>query len=223
MLHVLMYFSSNDTANRHSFYKSQPHEEGRQHVTTWLSYCKHLFKDRSVTMMAINKVRELKARKSGPLPFYPNYYHNSKSGGYIARTKNSIMHYPRLTWTILLWLSSYLFHHVSPVLQQAGMKLFYLEENNLDECTHCLLYGIGATRLTPTSLIPAEDARDSNVVEYKAIGSQFFFASASNFCQGRNMCINVETHNIHNIDEKGADLSSMPEKVSEITKKKRCA
>ncbi|CCI41491.1 unnamed protein product [Albugo candida] len=131
------------------------------------------------------------------------------------------MHYPRLTWTILLWLSSYLFHHVSPVLQQAGMKLFYLEENNLEECTHCLLYGIGATRLIPTSLIPAEDARDSNVVEYKAIGSQFFFASASNFCQGRNMCINVETHNIHNIDEKGADLSSMPEKVSEITKKKK--
>lgn len=41
------------------------------------------------------------------------------------------------------WLSSYLFHYASAVLQQASMKLFYLEEKSLEECIHCLLYDIG--------------------------------------------------------------------------------
>lgn len=83
-------------------------------------------------------------------------------------------------WRFFLWLSSHLIYQDTTKLQQVGMTLLATTKRDLKECTHCLLYNVGATRLTPTDL-------RHGTVNFKAIGSQFFYICIKPWSKSSNM------------------------------------
>lgn len=83
-------------------------------------------------------------------------------------------------WRFFLWLSSHLTYEDATNLQQVGMTLLATTKSDLKECIHCLLYNVGAIRLTPADL-------RHGTVNLKAIRSQCFYICIKLWSKSRNM------------------------------------